>query len=173
MTSEGTYYVHVIDDAGYIAHSLLKYVSNFAYINLYVYNDSEQGNFSVDTYMVSANQSLYSALNNSSYWETEWESDTDIFNGDTIYVLTNILDYPSNINVKTWTDNDGNACSSDWKWIYTVGNNRQTPEFDGEEYHYKSWNQYIIQPGDKIDVVYTLVESVEYGPWEATYKWYE
>ena len=103
-------------------------------------------------------------MNDLEYYEPNWQPGTDVFNGDTVYYLTDFMNEPSNVNVDHQYNSDGSGWSIDWGWLYTV--NDVMPSFPNEPNHGMAMNQYTIQSGDSIDVVYTLTKTT----WNASYN---
>ena len=137
-----------------------------ATIKFYIYDEAQNTSWKVDTATVNAGQSLYDALNSTqSHYEPKWQESTDVFNGETVYYLTSFMDYKSNVNVDHQYNADGSGWSIDWGWLYTVGPNHVMPSFPNEPNHGMAMNQYTIQNGDSIDVVYTLTRT----DWDASY----
>jgi len=126
-----------------------------ATITLYIVD--ETGGYPIDGVTVEAGQTVYEAIESYfDYYEPDWDSATDPYNGDTVYYLQSFVGY-SDIHV------DGGAnWSQDWSWMYTV--NDVMPSFPDNANHGKTMSQYTIQPNDQIDVAYTLV----YTTWDAT-----
>ena len=137
-----------------------------ATINFYIYDETDDTSWNVDSVSVNSGQSLYAALNTLTDYEPVWQSSTDVFNGDTVYYLTSFMDYPSNVNVSHQYNSDGSGWSVDWGWLFTVGTNHVMPSFPNESNHGMAMNQYTIQNGDSIDVVYTLTRT----EWDASYN---
>lgn len=136
-----------------------------ATIKFYIYDEEQNTSWKVDTVSVASGQSLYAALNTLTHYEPNWETGTDVFNKETVYYLTSFMDCPSNINVDHQYNADGSGWSIDWGWLYTVGPNHVMPSFPNEPNHGMAMNQYTIQNGDSIDVVYTLTRT----DWDASY----
>lgn len=135
-----------------------------ATIDFYIYDEDADTSWNVDHVTVDAGQSVYAALNDLDYYEPVWQQSTDVFNGDTVYYLTKFMDEPSNVNVDHQYNADGSGWSIDWGWLFTV--NDVMPSFPGEPNHGMAMNQYTIQNGDSIDVVYTLTKT----SWDASYN---
>lgn len=138
-----------------------------ATINYYIYDDKDGISWNVDTVSVASGQSVFDALENSGApYEPKWDTGKDVFNGETVKYLTNFMGYQSNINVDHQYNADNSGWSIDWGWLYTVGPDHVMPSFPGEPNHGMAMNQYIIKPGDSIDVVYTLTRT----EWDAQYN---
>ena len=137
-----------------------------ATINYYIYDETDGVSWNVDTVRgVPSGQSVYDALNsNAGHYKPEWQPGTDVFNGETVQYLTNFMGYQSNINVDHQYNADNSGWSIDWGWLYTV--NGVMPSFPNEPNHGMAMNQYIIEDGDSIDVVYTLTKTT----WDAEYN---
>lgn len=148
-----------------------------ATINYYIYDDTEDVSWNVDTVTVNSGQTLYTALNTAqSYYQPQWQQSTDVFNGDTVYYLTSFMGYQNNVNVAYDYNDDGSGWSTDWGWLFTVGSNHVMPSFPNEPNHGMAMNQYTIQNGDSIDIVYTLTHTEWDSSYNTTYEvlhpWY-
>lgn len=148
-----------------------------ATINYYIYDDTDGVSWNVDTVTVDSGQTLYDALNSEQgYYEPEWMETTDVFNDDTVYYLTSFMGYQSNVNVDHQYNADGSGWSTDWGWLFTVGDDHVMPSFPGEPDHGMAMNQYTIQDGDSIDIVYTLTHTEWDSNYNTTYEilhpWY-
>lgn len=113
---------------------------------------------------VASGQSVYDAVDAAfSYYEPEWISGTDVYDGSPTKYLNSLVGYAAE-NVTHQYNADGSGTSTDWGWLYTV--NDVMPSFADNPDHGMAMNQYTIQNGDSIDVVYTLTNT----SWDANYN---
>ena len=136
-----------------------------ATVNFYIVEESGEATL-VDTVSATAGQSVFDVVDSLSYYEPVWSAGTDVFDSTLVTkYLTSFMGY-SAANEDHQYNSDGSGWSEDWGWLYTVGENHTMPSFPNEPDHGMAMNQYTIQSGDTIDVVYTLTQTA----WDANYN---
>ena len=144
-------------------------------VNFYIVEEDGTATL-VDSVEAEVGQSVYDVVDSLSYYEPEWSTGTDVFNNAlTTKYLTTYMGYGA-VNVDHQYNSDGSGWSEDWGWLYTVGENHVMPTFPNEPNHGMAMNQYTIQNGDTIDVVYTLTKTAWDKDYNTTYDivhlWY-
>ena len=120
----------------------------------------------VDTVSATSGQSVYDVVDSLSDYEPDWSTGVDVFDSTlTTKYLTSFMGYDAT-NEDHQYNSDGSGWSEDWGWLFTVGTNHVMPSFPNNPNHGMAMNQYTIQSGDTIDVVYTLTRTV----WDANYN---
>ena len=113
---------------------------------------------------VDSGQNVAEAIDDAfSHYYPSWTNGTDVYNGSATKYLDSFVGYTAE-NVSYQYNADGSGTSTDWGWLYTV--NGVMPTFPNEPDHGMAMNQYTIQNGDSIDVVYTLTRTT----WDANYN---
>ena len=129
-----------------------------ATMNISIYDTESHDFITVDSATVEPGDSAYTALNAAfSIYEPAWTEGLDYFDHvTTTYYLNSFVGYAA-YNVDHQYNSDGSGWSTDWGWSYTV--NGEAPSFEGEPEHGKAMNQYQIQNGDNIEVVWSCVKT--------------
>ena len=118
------------------------------------------------TVSATAGQTVYDVVNSMSSYSPVWSSGVDVFDSTlTTKYLTSFMNLTA-ANEDYQYNSDGSGWSEDWGWLFTVGTNHVMPSFPNNPNHGMAMNQYTIQSGDTIDVVYTLT----YTEWDASYN---
>lgn len=132
-----------------------------ASFKIIIADETDHQGVEVDSGSFEAGQTLYAAINSDlSYYEPDWIKGKDIYNGETTYYLDSFVGYAA-YNVDHQYNADGSGWSYDWGWIYLV--NGKMPAFADNPQHRMAMNQYTIQPGDEIQIVY----AYSYTEWNA------
>lgn len=88
------------------------------------------------------------------YYYPDWTLGIDPYNGQTTYYLESFVGYEAT-PVDYQYNPDGSGWSIDWGWVYEIDG--VMPYFTLNPYHLKAMNQYEIQDGDDIDIIYAYV----------------
>ena len=133
-----------------------------ATIGYYVYYKNLSTPDIFDSQTAAAGANLYTVVKTYSEdpergYEPTWITGTDPYNGDTTYYLDSMLGASAE-NVSHQYNADGSGWSIDWGWTYTV--NGSMPYYTlTNPCHYKAMNQYTIQAGDDIKVMYACYKT--------------
>lgn len=128
--------------------------------------DPETGNWeTVDTATVESGQSLMTAIeSNFDYYEPVFVDTVDQYifqtTGQTVMTkqITSFVGYePANVDYFYNPDTTAYSWSKDWGWIFTVNGNMPTDPQDSE--HYLSMEQYTLQAGTTVKVVYAYYQT--------------
>lgn len=135
--------------------------ANITYVTYY---ESDPTAYEFDWQVAAAGQNLYNVVNDycqGQGYDPTWTDSTDKFNGQSTKYLDTMLGQGA-INVSYQEYSSGGGMSIDWGWVYYV--NDEMPYFTLQNpCHYKAMNQYVLQAGDEVEVIYACVKSV----WDA------